>query len=66
MRVVWSEMAELELFEIHDYLAEAASPEAAMRSVEQILSRGERIASFPESGRDQPRCRPHRGAGNLQ
>ena len=52
MRVVWSETAERELSEIFDHLAEAVSSEAAMQIVERILSRGEQMAAFPESGRE--------------
>jgi toxin ParE1/3/4 len=52
MRVIWSETAEREIADLYDYVTTTSSPEAATRAVDRILSRGDQIAAFPESGRE--------------
>ena len=70
MKVVWSETAARELSEIHDALTEAASAEVATGVVERLLTRADRIASFPEMTvstrlRSCARREPHRDACGL-
>lgn len=50
MRVRWSNRALRSLADIHGHLV-ADSEEAANRTVDRILNRGDQLASFPQSGR---------------
>jgi plasmid stabilization system protein ParE len=50
MRVVWSNRALKSLAGIHEVLA-LDSTEAANRTVDRILRRGDQLAAFPNSGR---------------
>jgi toxin ParE1/3/4 len=50
MNVVWADRALKTLAKIHSKLTED-SPEVANRIIDEILKRGDQIASFPYSGR---------------
>ena len=53
MRLHWSEIAEADLNDIHDYIARDV-PHYANLFVERLLKATERLADFPESGRRVP------------
>jgi len=53
MKLQWTARAELQLFEIADYIA-ADDPEAAIRWIERLRDRARRAARMPRSGRRVP------------
>jgi toxin ParE1/3/4 len=53
VRVLWTEAALNQLEAIRDFLSQT-SPEYAQRIVERLVSRSERLAAFPHSGRMVP------------
>lgn len=53
VRVVWSDEALADLTEIHDYIARR-SPRYAAIVVDRLLGALERIAEYPQSGRQVP------------
>ncbi|MCA1616030.1 MAG: type II toxin-antitoxin system RelE/ParE family toxin [Acidobacteria bacterium] len=53
MRVFWTDAALGQLEATRDYFART-SPEYAQRLVERLITRSERIAGFPRSGRMVP------------
>lgn len=53
MRVVWTEQALERLLEIEDFISRN-SPDAAVRFTAKLIGRGERLASFPNAGRQVP------------
>lgn len=50
MRVVWSNRALRSLADIHSHIS-TDSEEAANRTVDRILKRGDQLAAFPQLGR---------------
>ena len=50
MKVVWSNRALQSLANIHSYIS-AESAEAANRTIDVILKRGDQLAAFPHLGR---------------
>ena len=53
MRVDWTEQAQERLQEIEDFIAQHA-PETAVRFVDRLIERGDRIGSLPNAGRRVP------------
>ena len=53
MRIVWSPLAIERITEIADYIR-CDNPEAAVKLVDIIFTKVERLAFFPESGRHVP------------
>lgn len=56
MRVYWSDRALRSLAEIHGHIA-SDSEEAANRTVDRILRRGDYLTSFPNLGKEVARFR---------
>ena len=54
MKVHWTEAAERDLVEIYEYIASDSS-RYALRMIDRITSRSERIAEFPHSGAMVPK-----------
>ena len=50
MNVIWSDRALRSLAKIHEALT-AESPDAANRTIDRILKRGDQLVAFPSSGR---------------
>jgi len=50
VKVVWSNRARKSLADIHSYIS-AESTDAANRSIDAILKRGDQLATFPKLGR---------------
>src|SRR6185437_1378714 len=53
MKVAWAQEAQERLQEIEDFISRN-SPEMAVRLIEKLLERGDRLASFPRAGRRVP------------